>query len=270
MQGLAGLARGLGRRRSWSVLLASQQGAEYFGNRAQAAGIAAAAGGRNGDGSGGGSGSEAPLQLASPGRSPPTRLDKLRERFRVGSTHFRRLCMLPALPPCRRSSAPPLSSPCLNARPSCIMHFYPARILAVPPPAQARARANDALGAEMYLRQYIQEGGEPQARAAGCQLGKTRACWTPLSFLPLSLPAQQELGHASTVHGSACAGSMRLQEQPNRAANTHRTRVDSLCFFPLSPLPTRCTCSTGCCPCCSTRTASCGRRTRPGPSTNSC
>lgn len=108
MQGLAGLARGLGRRRSWSVLLASQQGAEYFGNRAQAAGIAAAAGGRNGDGSGGGSGSEAPLQLASPGRSPPTRLDKLRERFR------------------------------------------------------ARARANDALGAEMYLRQYIQEGGEPQ------------------------------------------------------------------------------------------------------------
>ncbi|KAL4443286.1 hypothetical protein ABPG75_011023 [Micractinium tetrahymenae] len=108
MKGLVRLAHSLGERRgAWSALLATQGGAGHLSNRAQAAEVSAAANGGGSSGNNGGGGASPVLQAASR-PSPPSRLDKLRERFR------------------------------------------------------ARARCSDAFGAEQYLRQYIQEGGEPQ------------------------------------------------------------------------------------------------------------
>lgn len=89
MKGLARLALGLGERRgAWGALLATEPGVHHVCIRAQAAGIAAAATGNNGSSSGGGisggGSSEPPPQLTSPRPSPPSRLDKLQERFKVG------------------------------------------------------------------------------------------------------------------------------------------------------------------------------------------
>lgn len=146
MKGLCRLARGLGGRREWGMLHATGNKVLTYDARTPAAGIAAAASG--GGGSGGGGSHEADVKQASPRLAPSTRLDKLRERFRVR----RRLSTLPAMPACLGSAPPAITAQKLR-RP------------AITPPLQARARCNDAFGAEQCLKQYIQEGGEPQARA---------------------------------------------------------------------------------------------------------